>query len=65
MLVSQFTLYHQMKGTKPDFHQAMGNEPAKELYNQFLQKLSTEFINMRNKAGVQSTKEPVLPGAFG
>ena len=54
-----------MKGTKPDFHGAMANEPARELYNQFLQKLSTEFVTMRNKAGIQSEKEPVLPGAFG
>ena len=65
MLVSQFTLYHVMKGTKPDFHGAMANEPAKELYDQFLQKLSAEFVAMRAKAGIQSTKEPVLPGAFG
>ena len=36
LLVSQFTLYHKMKGTKPDFHEAMGNEPALDLYNQFL-----------------------------
>ena len=36
MLVSQFTLYHKMKGTKPDFHGALANEPAKELYDQFL-----------------------------
>lgn len=26
MLVSQFTLYHQLKGTKPDFHDAMNGE---------------------------------------
>ena len=36
LLVSQFTLYHKMKGAKPDFHGAMANEPARELYEQFL-----------------------------
>ena len=36
LLVSQFTLYHKMKGTKPDFHAAMDNEPARDLYELFL-----------------------------
>lgn len=54
-----------MKGTKPDFHGAMANEPARELYEYFLTKLSAEFIAMRKKAGVQSDKVPVHPGAFG
>ena len=49
LLVSQFTLYHQLKGTKPDFHGAMANEPAKELYDQFLDKLGKEFVSMRTK----------------
>ena len=39
LLVSQFTLYHQLKGTKPDFHDAMGGEEALKLYNQFLEHL--------------------------
>ena len=39
LLVSQFTLYHQLKGTKPDFHAAMNGESAKELYDAFLAKL--------------------------
>ena len=54
-----------MKGTKPDFHQAMANEPAKALYSQFLDKLKAEFIQARSKAKIESVKEPVLPGAFG
>ena len=41
-----------MKGTKPDFHAAMANEPAKQLYGQFLKKLGAEFLAMRMKAGI-------------
>jgi D-aminoacyl-tRNA deacylase len=36
LLVSQFTLYHQLKGTKPDFHNAMQGEDAHPLFNDFL-----------------------------
>ena len=54
-----------MKGTKPDFHAAMAPELARELYDQFLAKLSAEFIVARAKAKIQSDKVPVLPGAFG
>ncbi len=32
LCVSQFTLYHVMKGNKPDFHLAMGGEDSKKLY---------------------------------
>lgn len=40
LCVSQFTLYARMnKGTKPDFHKAMGGPAAKELYDTFVQKL--------------------------
>lgn len=28
LLVSQFTLYHKLKGTKPDFHEAAEHEKA-------------------------------------
>ena len=36
LLVSQFTLYHQLKGRKPDFHNAMEGQKALDLYNYFL-----------------------------
>ena len=56
LLVSQFTLYHQMKGTKPDFHQAMGGEEANVLYQEFLTKLDAEYKAMQAKLKIQTTK---------
>ena len=54
LLVSQFTLYHQLKGTKPDFHDAMNSETALPLFNSFLEHLRKQY-----KA------DKVYPGAFG
>jgi len=41
--VSQFTLYAKMKGTKPDFHSAMGGDKAQPFYNDFLDKLRDAY----------------------
>ena len=54
-MVSQFTLYHQLKGTKPDFHDAMAGEEAKVLYDMFLEKLEKAY----------GEPDKVFPGAFG
>ena len=54
LLVSQFTLYHELKGTKPDFHNAMGGETALPLFNEFLTHLRQQYRPDR-----------VQPGAFG
>ena len=43
LLVSQFTLYHQLKGTKPDFHDAMNGDEALPLYNSFLDYLKKNY----------------------
>jgi D-tyrosyl-tRNA(Tyr) deacylase len=43
LLVSQFTLYHQLKGTKPDFHNAMQGEDAHPLFNTFLDYLRKTY----------------------
>lgn len=40
LLVSQFTLYCVLKGHKPDFHNAMPPEPAKELWGKFVNAMS-------------------------
>ena len=65
MLVSQFTLYYTLKGTKPDFHHAMDGEKAKELYDFFLAKLAAEYHAVQKQAKAALTQDPVLPGAFG
>jgi len=54
LLVSQFTLYHKMKANKPDFHDAMDNEEAKNLYDMMLGYLRKTYRPDR-----------VFPGAFG
>lgn len=42
--VSQFTLYARTaKGTRPDFHQAMGGTTAKPLYESFLEKMRSSY----------------------
>ena len=46
-----------MKGTKPDFHAAMANEPAQALYNEFLTTLEKEYRAMQTKLKIQSTKQ--------
>jgi hypothetical protein len=53
-VVSQFTLLAKTsKGSKPDFHGALGGEEAKRLYHYFLQKV---------KDGYQA--ERVMDGRF-
>lgn len=43
-IVSQFTLQGvTTKGNKPDFHRAMKTEPAKAMYEQFLQKIGKAY----------------------
>ena len=36
LAVSQFTLYSVLKGTKPDFHNAMGGENAQKMFELFV-----------------------------
>ena len=36
LAVSQFTLYSVLKGTKPDFHNAMGGENAQKMFDLFV-----------------------------
>merc|ERR1719495_1482506 len=44
LCVSQFTLYGQMKGNKPDFRHAMTGEAAKEFYAQFLAEMRQSHV---------------------
>ncbi|CAB3365769.1 Hypothetical predicted protein [Cloeon dipterum] len=43
LCVSQFTLYHELKGNKPDFHNSMGPDAAKTFYSTFLDELKKQY----------------------
>ncbi|KAJ8067452.1 hypothetical protein OCU04_004798 [Sclerotinia nivalis] len=53
LCVSQFTLLASTKkGSKPDFHGAMGGEEAKKLYQLFVTKVQQGYMSERVKDGV-------------
>ncbi|RAL59039.1 hypothetical protein DID88_009068 [Monilinia fructigena] len=53
LCVSQFTLLASTKkGSKPDFHGAMGGDQAKELYQLFFTKVQQEYTSDRVKDGI-------------
>merc|ERR1711935_9957 len=54
LAVSQFTLYAVLKGTKPDFHNAMGGEQAQRMFDLFVNEV---------KKGYKADK--VATGQFG
>ncbi|XP_017008536.2 D-aminoacyl-tRNA deacylase isoform X1 [Drosophila takahashii] len=51
LCVSQFTLYHRLKGNKPDFSAAMKGEEAQQLYNHFLERLNESYDSSKIKDG--------------
>ena len=52
MCVSQFTLYHVMKGNKPDFHLAMAGEQSSQFYEEFLVEMKKAYKEDKVKNGV-------------
>ncbi|KAF7889927.1 uncharacterized protein EAF02_002342 [Botrytis sinoallii] len=53
LCVSQFTLLASTKkGSKPDFHGAMGGDQARELYQLFVTKVQQGYTSERVKDGV-------------
>ncbi|TVY15600.1 D-aminoacyl-tRNA deacylase [Lachnellula arida] len=53
LCVSQFTLLASTKkGSKPDFHGALGGDQAKELYQLFVSKVQQGYVAERVKDGV-------------
>ena len=51
LLVSQFTLYHILKGNKPDFHSAMEGDKAKELFDKIVAKTKEKYDEKKVKTG--------------
>ncbi|EFN74087.1 D-tyrosyl-tRNA(Tyr) deacylase 1 [Camponotus floridanus] len=44
LCISQFTLYHVLKGNKLDFHRAMPAQESEPFYMNFLAELRTKYI---------------------
>lgn len=51
LVISQFTLYSVLKGNKPDFHNAMNPEQARELYEMFLSEMRAKYVPERIQNG--------------
>ena len=51
LCVSQFTLQSTLKGTKPDFHLAMGADQSKDFYEKFLESLKKAYKSEKVKDG--------------
>ena len=61
--VSQFTLLASTKkGSKPDFHGALGGERAKELYQIFVSKVQQGYREEKVKDGVFQAMMVRYPG---
>ncbi|KAG9509443.1 D-aminoacyl-tRNA deacylase 1 [Fragariocoptes setiger] len=43
LVVSQFTLCHTFKGTKPDFHLSMSGDLSKPFFEEFVARLKKEY----------------------
>lgn len=51
LIISQFTLCHTFKGTKPDFHTSMSGEQAGPFFDEFVQRLKKEYIADKIQTG--------------
>eukprot|EP01086_Lenisia_limosa_P010739 TRINITY_DN35375_c0_g1_i1.p2 TRINITY_DN35375_c0_g1~~TRINITY_DN35375_c0_g1_i1.p2 ORF type:complete len:187 (-),score=37.22 TRINITY_DN35375_c0_g1_i1:17-577(-) len=52
LLVSQFTLYGTLsKGPKPDFHCAMGGDPAREMFDKFVAHIRSQYKEDKVQTG--------------
>ena len=51
LLVSQFTLYHILKGNKPDFHEAMGGDQARIIFDKIVQKAREKYDEKKIQTG--------------
>ena len=51
LLVSQFTLYNVLKGNKPDFHEAMGGEQAREFFDKIVKRIKEKYDEKKVQTG--------------
>uniref|UniRef100_A0A182RQJ7 D-aminoacyl-tRNA deacylase n=1 Tax=Anopheles funestus TaxID=62324 RepID=A0A182RQJ7_ANOFN len=51
LCVSQFTLYHRLKGNRPDFSKAMQGPEAQQLYGSLLKQLREQYTSDRIQDG--------------
>lgn len=51
LIISQFTLCHTFKGTKPDFHMSMGADQSKPFFEEFIERLKKEYASDKVQTG--------------
>lgn len=51
LIISQFTLCHTFKGTKPDFHMSMAGEQSKPFFEEFIERLKKEYSSDKVQTG--------------
>ncbi|XP_035899631.1 D-aminoacyl-tRNA deacylase-like isoform X1 [Anopheles stephensi] len=51
LCISQFTLYHRLKGNRPDFSRAMQGPAAQQLYGELLNRLREQYSPQRVQDG--------------
>lgn len=51
LVVSQFTLYGVLKGNKPDFHNSMGADEARKIFEFFVEKVEEEIGREKVRKG--------------
>lgn len=51
LIISQFTLCHTFKGTKPDFHLSMAGDKSKPFFDEFVERLKKEYESDKIQTG--------------
>uniref|UniRef100_A0A1B6DCB0 D-aminoacyl-tRNA deacylase n=2 Tax=Clastoptera arizonana TaxID=38151 RepID=A0A1B6DCB0_9HEMI len=55
LCISQITLYHSIKGNKPDFHTAMLPKYSRDFFNKFIEKMKNFYKPEKIKVGAFGT----------
>lgn len=51
LVISQFTLCHTFKGTKPDFHLSMAADQSKPFFDEFIERLRKQYDPTKVQTG--------------